>query len=807
MFISQNWLKDFVKLPAKISATEIAEKLTAHTVEVEGFINQADKYNKVVVGKVLKVEKHPNADRLRVALVDVKTEKLQIVCGAPNLVVSQLVPVALVGAHLPNGLEIKESQIRGKASFGMICAEDELGLGDDHEGIMVLKSRAKIGQPLADYLKVNDIIFEIDNKSLSNRPDLLGHYGLARELAVIFSSPLKPYDKFYSTKIDFPAKTDKLTIEVEARELVPKYLAVKISNFKVEDSPSWLQERLIAAGQKPINNIVDLTNYVMLECGQPLHAFEADKLKKIRVRLARKNETIVTLDGKERILNENDLVIADSNQAIAIAGVMGGKAREVDENTISIILEAANFKSDSIRKTAQHLGLRTEASTRFEKSLDPMLTKQALHRFIFLLKKIYPKIKISSPLFDLGVKKEEEIKIELDYNWLYSKIGQEIKREKVKEILSGLGFVFQEEENKLIVTVPSWRSHRDVKAKEDLVEEVLRINGYDNIVSSLPKEELMAPEINSENIIIRKIKNILYLRFNLFESYNYSFVGFEQLKKLNIDSSNHLKLANPLSELNSLLRQSLAPGLINNIKTNQFKEDELGFFEIGSVFFSTPGELNRGVENFDNLPHQEKKIGIVLAGNKVDLFKEMKSLITGLLIELIGKEEVVFSASENLPGWSDTETSAEISVLKENLGIISLVNKESSAKLNLKMKVVVAELSLNSLLKIIFSLPPKRFKEAPRYPSVMRDLCFVISDKILYNDFKREIINFNSLIKTAELFDVYHGDKLAKEEKSFAFHIEYQAEDKTLTTAEVDELQNKLIEHLKNKFEARLRDF
>ena len=324
MFISQNWLKDFVKLPAKISATEIAEKLTAHTVEVEGFINQADKYNKVVVGKVLQVEKHPNADRLRVALVDVKTEKLQIVCGAPNLAVSQLVPVALVGAHLPNGLEIKESQIRGETSFGMICAEDELGLGDDHEGIMVLKSRAKIGQSFADYLKVNDIVFEIDNKSLSNRPDLLGHYGLARELAVIFSSPLKPYDKFYSTKIDFPAKTNKLTIEVEAKELAPKYLAVKISNFKVEDSPSWLQERLIAVGQRPINNIVDLTNYVMLECGQPLHAFEADKLKKISVRLARKNETIVTLDGKERILNENDLVIADSNQAIAIAGVMGG---------------------------------------------------------------------------------------------------------------------------------------------------------------------------------------------------------------------------------------------------------------------------------------------------------------------------------------------------------------------------------------------------------------------------------------------------------------------------------------------------
>jgi len=807
MYISYNWLKDFVKLSNKISASEVAEKLTTHTVEVEGFVNQANKFASVVVGKVLEVNKHPNADRLRVALLDVKTEKLRIVCGASNLAVGQLVPVALVGAILPNGLEIKASNIRGEASYGMICAEDELGLGNDHEGILVLNTKAKIGQSFADYLKVNDIVFEIDNKSLSNRPDLLGHYGLARELSVIFSAPLKPYDKFYYAKIDFPQKTDKLEVEVEDKEAVIKYLAVQISNFKVEDSPSWLQERLIAVGQRPINNIVDLTNYVMLECGQPLHAFEADKLKKIIVRMAKKNETIETIDGKERVLNESDLVIADSKQALAIAGIMGGKAREINENTSSIILEAANFKAEIIRKTTQRLGLRTDASTRFEKSLDPSLTKQAVFRFIYLLKKAYPKIKISSPLFDLGLKEISENKIELNYNWLFSKIGQEINREKVKESLTGLGFIVKEEEDKLEVIIPSWRSHKDVKGKEDIVEEVLRIYGYDNINPSLPKEELLAPEVNLENIIIRRIKNILYLKFNLLESYNYSFVGLDQLNKLNIDPTNHLKLANPLSALHSLLRQSLVPGLIANIKTNQFKEEDLGFFEIGNVFFSSHGELARGIESFDSLPHQEKRIGIVLASNKNNIFNEIKNLVNGLLIELLGKEEVIFSKAENVFGWADINTCANITVLKENVGIVSMLNKEASAKLNLKVKTVAAELSLNALLKIIFSLPRKRFIEAPRYPAVMRDLCFVVSEKILYNDFKGEIMSFNSLIKSAELFDVYHGDKLEKGKKSFTFHIEYQAEDKTLTSEEVDDLQTKLTQRLAEKFEARLRDF
>jgi len=368
MYISLNWLKDFVKIPTKIEAAEIAKQLTSHTVEVEGFINQSEQFNKIVIGKVLEVKKHPNADRLRLAVVDIKKEKLNIVCGAPNLAEGQLVPVALIGAILPGGLEIKESEIRGEKSSGMICAEDELGIGKSHEGIIVLNENAKIGESFAKYLKVNDIILEVDNKSLSNRPDLLNHYGIARELSVIFDLSLKPYEKFLEKKFHFlTAKENKLEVKVEDKEACPRYMAVKIDGLEVKESPAWLKERLIAVNQKPINNIVDLTNYVMLECGQPLHSFDATKVEKIVVRRGQKNEIFETLDEKERNLNEDDLLITDGKNPIAVAGVMGGKNSGINNETKNIVLESANFKAANVRKTSQKLGLRTEASTRYEK--------------------------------------------------------------------------------------------------------------------------------------------------------------------------------------------------------------------------------------------------------------------------------------------------------------------------------------------------------------------------------------------------------------------------------------------------------
>ncbi len=809
MYISYNWLKDFVKLPSKIKPEEIATELTNRTVEVEGLVKQADQFAKVVVGKVIEVKKHPNADRLRLVIIDVKKAKLNIVCGAPNVAVGQSVPVALVGAVLPTGLEIKPAEIRGEKSEGMICAEDELGLGRSHEGIIVLRPDAKAGEPFAKYLKADDIVLEVDNKSLSNRPDLWSHYGLARELSAIFNLPLKPYDKVLS-KFDFlDAKAGKLEIRVEDKERCPRYMAVKIDNVSVQESPEWLKQKLVAVHQRPINNLVDLTNYVMMDVGQPLHAFSADKVKKIVVRRAVKNEVIETLDEKERVLDQEDLVITDGKQPIAIAGVMGGKNSEIGSATKTLILEAANFQAVSVRRTSQKLGLRSESSMRFEKSLDPQLTKVGLLRFLTLLKEICPEMKVASALIDIDNSYSPMKEIELDLDWLADKIGQEIPKEEAVNSLKKLGFVvINPSEEKLKVAVPSWRATKDVSTREDLAEEVLRLYGYSNIVSQLPVQTLNLPEVNQERTIERKTKNILALKHCLTEAYSYSFLSEEQLAKLNIDFFNYLRLANPLAENQVLLRQSLVPGLVLNLKNNQAKSDRLSFFEIGSVFFNAPGALKKGEQGDGALPHQEKHLGLALASNDPDLLGKLKGIINDCLRLLAGYELMLdFSIPDNIPGWMDKKTAAKIMVSGKELGTVAALDALAAENINLKKPAVLAEINFSLLANLILSLPTFHSQEAPKYPPVIRDLAFVINHKILYNDLRNEIAAFDPLIKSAVLFDVYSGDKLSVDEKSLAFHINYQSPERTLLAEEVDRVQQKLISYLADKFSARLRNF
>ncbi len=809
MYISLNWLKDYVKIPSKIKPEDIAAELTNHTVEVEGLVNSAAQFNNVVVGKVLEVSKHPNADRLRLTVVDVKKKKLNIVCGAPNVAVDQLVAVAMIGAVLPNGLEIKESLIRGEKSEGMICAEDELGLGKNHEGIMVLRDSAKIGESFAKYLKADDIILEIDNKSLSNRPDLLNHYGLARELAAIFNLSLKPYEKMLDRKWKFlSGKENKLEVKVSAPDACPRYLAVAVSNIEVKESPVWLKERLVAANQRPINNIVDLTNYVMFDCGQPMHAFDAAKIKKIVVRRADKGETIETLDEKERVLSPDDLVITDGHQAVAVAGVMGGHNSEISAATTGLVLESANFLAGSVRRTSQKLGLRTEASVRFEKALDPALTEQALFRFLTLLKEICPKMEIASALIDIDNTDKSQAAVDLDLDWLKNKIGQEIPREDVINILEKLGFTVEDPKSAVLkVSIPSWRATKDVSNKEDIAEEVLRLYGYDNIESKLPVFTMNLPEVNEERKIERKIKNILSLKNSLNEAYNYSFVGEDQLKKMNIDFFNYLKLANPLSGIQNLLRQSLAPGLAGNIKTNQFKSEKFGFFEIGSTFFKTPGNIRKDGTEGNFLPYQEKRLGLAVTGED-DNFGQLKSIIDSLFKNIFNHHiEAEFSVIDGMPGWADKYAIAKVLVFGQEVGIVGSLSQEVIDNMNLKRGAALAELNFNKLVELILGQPAFRFAEAPKYPPVMRDLAFVVPSKILYNDLRAEMRRFNPLIRSVELFDVYIGNKLEGGKKSLAFHLAYQSEDRTLTAGEVDKIQADLVAYLVQKFEVRLRDF
>ncbi|MHB8904008.1 MAG: phenylalanine--tRNA ligase subunit beta, partial [Patescibacteria group bacterium] len=712
-------------------------------------------------------------------------------------------------AILPNGLEIKESEIRGEKSEGMLCAEDELGLGKNHDGILILKESAKIGEPFAKYLKVDDLVLEIDNKSLSNRPDLLNHYGIARELAAIFDLTLKPYEKIINRKWDFlNAKENKLEVKVLAPDLCLRYMAVSVSGIEVKESPAWLKERLIAASQRPINNIVDLTNYVMFDCGQPMHAFDAAKIKKIVVRRAEKDETIETLDEKVRVLSTDDLVITDGKHPVALAGVMGGHNSEINNDTKELVLESANFLAASIRKTSQKLGLRTESSVRFEKALDPVLPESAIFRFLTLLKEICPAMKINSALVDINNANLKQLEVDFDLEWLKNKIGQEIPRETVINILEKLGFSFEDKKVEILkVYIPSWRATKDVSSKEDLAEEIIRLYGYNNIESQMPILEMSVPEVNEERKIERKIKNILALKNSLNEAYNYSFVGEDQLKKLNIDFANYLKLANPLSGIANLLRQSLVPGLVSNIKTNQFKSDNFGFFEIGSVFFKTVSNLRKDNTEGSFLPYQEKKLGLVITGTD-DLFSRLKGIIDSLFKNLLNYDiEAEFLVLEDVPGWADKNSSAKVLVLGQELGLIALLNSEAGDNVNLKKSVALAELNFNKLAELVLQQGSFNFIEAPKYPPIIRDLAFVVNGKILYNDLRNTILKFNPLIKSVELFDVYIGNKLAADEKSLAFHINYLSAERTLKSEEIDLLQTDLINHLAKTYEAKLRDF
>ncbi len=802
MKISLNCLKEFVNL-SNINPEDIKDKLTAHVVEVEQIIKQADQFENIVVAKIIEIKKHPQADRLQIALVDDGEENLRpIVCGAPNIAVGQLVPLAKIGAKLSNGLEIQEVEIRGEKSYGMLCSIKELGLGDNHDGIMILDKGAKIGQNLAEFLKLDEIVLEIDNKSISNRPDLWGHYGIARELSVLFEKKLKehPAKNFKIKK----GKDSKLEIEIKNKNLCKKYIALKIDQIKVEESPNWLKNKLQALGLNPINNIVDAANYVMLEIGQPLHIFDAKGIDKIIVKKAEKNEKFVTLMGEEKVLNENDIVISDEKQSIALAGVIGGKEKEVNNTTTSIIIESANFDAISIRKTAQRLNCRTDAAMRFEKSLDPQLCQLALNRIVELLKTMQKNIVISSEILETGDWKEELIIIDLNLDWLKKIIGEEIKEKTIKSILESLGLKVKEKTNKdWEVKIPSWRQE-DLRIKEDLLEEIIRIYGYNNIPASLPDDKLEPPIKDPLLELIKKVKNILSRSYKMTEIYNYSFLGQEQLTKLNIDTNNHLRLLNPSSSHFEFLRTDLIAGLVSNIQSNQAKKENLSFFEIGNIFLNVAGEIPKDKKQNESLPYQEKKLGLALANYQGDSFSNLKSIITSFLNEIQNNLNLEFLPSDLEIPWAKKDENALIMLNNREIGFIAKLSPEAIKKNSLKKDVSLAEISLKNLLNILNETPKAEYQAPAKFPSLKRDLAFVIDQKILYNDINREIKNFSPLLKELELFDVYN---LEENKKSLAFHLSYASEEKTLSTEEVDKIQTELIKHLENKFSAQIRDF
>lgn len=807
MYLSLNWLRDFVDIPKSISPEELGTRLTMHTVEIDGVEKEAEKFKGIVVGKLLDVKVHPNADRLRLARVDVGDKELGIVCGAPNIEAGQKVPVALVGAVLPNGMEIKEAQIRGEDSSGMLCAEDELGLGEDHSGIIILDDKARVGMPLAEYLGMDDVVFEVDNKSITNRPDLWGHYGMAREISTFLDTKRKKtYDGSSKDSIVNESETGSVSVKVEDFDLCPRYMALAIDGIKIAESPKWLRDRLIAVGVRPISNIVDVTNYVMLEMGQPMHAFDRTLVDKIIVRRAKKDEVLVTLDGEKRDLSEDDLVIADSKKAIAIAGVMGGENSEISDSTTSILLESANFNFLSIRKTSGKFSLRTEASMRFEKSMDPNLCEMALIRATELIKDIIPEATIVSKVIDENKFELDQGPIKVKPSWLNKILGEELKTDDVLKILNKLGFEVVQKNNELDITVPTWRATKDISIKEDIAEEVARIYGYDKLMPAMPRIEIRTPEENPVRDFEKKVREILSSATNLLEVFNYSFVGEDQLKKMGIDFSNYLRLANPITKNHTLLRQSLAPHLFFNVRTNQARISERGFFEIGNIFLSCPGDIDKDEKSDSKLPFQEKRIAICYVNESAeDILLSAKSSIIDLFFDHLNLTPK-YTKNTDAPNWSTPNTATSISVGDKMVGAIDVLEKRNAQKLGIKKQTLVIEFSLADLYEAYAMNSKKVFKEFDKYPPVTRDIAFVVDNKILYNNIKSEIESFDDLIKEVELFDVYQGDKIGKGKKNLAFHVVYQA-DRTLTSDEVDKVQKELVKKLEEKFEAKIRDY
>ena len=820
MKISYNWLKEFVDI--NISPEKLAEILTMRSFEVEEIIYQGEGLDKVVVGEILEIKKHSDADRLSITKVDIgKNKILEIVCGAPNVEVGQKVAVALVGAELPCGLKIEKRKVRGIESSGMICAEDELGIGDNHEGIMVLDKDLKNGMSIKEALNLDNVIFKID--ILPNRAhDCLCHLGVAREVAAILglriinhksgilsrhcegearSNPATARKEsnhgIASLSYRAPRNDSVLNIEVENKDLCKRYSAVVVKNIKVKESPRWLKNKLESCGVRPINNIVDITNYVMLAFGQPMHAFDFNKLKtqnsklktdfkskakKIIVRRAKNNESILALDDETYKLSEDDLVIADGEKPIAIAGVMGGKETAVDEGTKNIIFEAANFEGANIRKTSKRLKLSSESSYRFEREIDPAMTVVAIMKAVEMAKDLAGG-EVKGDIIDIYPSPVKPKEVKFDFNRVENLLGIKISKEKIIKILESLNFEIFDGGKTVRVKIPTYRI--DIERVNDIIEEVGRIYGYKNIPEIAPSVKMKSVAGN-KILLLEKDLRIILEGFGFCEIYNYSFVSEKDIGNIGLKTEDHLELANPLSEEHKFLRTSVLPYLLKNVEKNLKYRDDFMLFEMGRVY----------LKNSNNLPN-EKRIfaGIIADKNaKNTLFYELKGRVEVLLSKL-GIDKLTYREIKSAEPFWYKGRSAEVVYQNKIIGRIGEIHPNVSSAFGVETRVSYFEIYKKELLE--FYGKEKYFQKINKFPAVEFDLSVVFNESVKWDDVKKAIFSVdNKLIKSVEPFDVYRGKELGDGKKSIAFRIFYQAEDRTLKDEEVKVIQERVVEEL-----------
>lgn len=808
MKISYNWLKQFIKLPEAPEAT--GELLTDLGLEVEGL----DKFQSIkgglegiVVGHVLECKSHPNADKLQLTNVDLGNgEQVQIVCGAPNIAAGQRVPVATIGTTLydENGeaWPIKKGKIRGEASFGMICSEKEIGFGQSHEGIMVMKDDLIPGTPVAEIFDVeNDQVFEIG--LTPNRADAMSHWGVARDLKAGYTQQGKSLELITPSVSSFHVdnRSLKIQIQVEDSALAPRYCGVTISGLKVEESPKWLQNRLKAIGLGPKNNVVDATNYVMHELGQPLHAFDAGKIagNEINVKTLKKGTKFTTLDDVERELHEEDLMICDANKPLCIAGVFGGATSGVTSATTQIFLESAYFNPVSVRKTAKRHALNTDASFRFERGIDPNITEYALKRAVLLITEIAGG-EVTSDIDDLYPKKIEDFQVFLTFDKVNKLIGENLQQETIKSILASLEIrVNNVTETGMGLTIPSYRV--DVQREADVIEEILRVYGYNNIKFG---EKLNASVANSSKFEDYRLQNLIANQLvgqGFYETMANSLTtpAYTELSE-QLNASQNVKMLNPLSQDLSVLRQSMLYSGLESVSYNiNRKRSDLKLFEFGKTYHDFNGSR---VEN--------KHLSIFISGNRnaerwnstsgrTDFFL-LKGVIQSIF-QRLGIENLKPSAVK-----SDVFSEGLIfSSAKNNLVAFGVIRKKVLKHFDIEQEVLYADFNWDALLEVTKARKTS-FSAIPKYPAVRRDFALLLNNNVSYEEIEQIALKTEKkLLKEVDLFDVYQGKNLPEGKKSYAVSFKFQDENKTLTDKQVDKMMKKLQHRFEEELQAELR--
>jgi phenylalanyl-tRNA synthetase beta chain len=799
MHISYRWLARHVDLHG-ISPQRVAEDLTLSTAEVEGLARVLPQLSDVVVGHVVKREKHPDAEKLSYCQVDVGgPETLGIVCGAPNVAAGQRVAVAMIGTTLPGDFKIKKSKIRGVESCGMICSERELGLGDEHGGIWVLPPDAPVGRPVAEALDAEDWVIEIDNKSLTHRPDLWGHRGIAGEIAAMHMRPLK------ALRLELPPALNgaPFPVRIESKGC-SRYIAVPIDGATSGRSPDWLRMLLLAVGQRPIDLVVDLSNFVMLDLGQPNHAFDRTRLSPegIVVRNARAGETLRTLDEVTRTLAPDDMLICSGDEPVALAGVMGGEGSKVAAGTSSLLLEVATFQPAVVRRTAQRLSLRTDSSARFEKNLDPTLPMKAAAHFVQLLSEIRPGLVLPSAPTDAGTWTDPALTVRLRGDRVRARLGADISDIEIADILKRLQFGVERSQGEMQVRVPSARATKDIAIEEDLVEEVGRIHRYGNIAERA-LESTIAPPARDDawkrRMLVRLLQDRLVGGARFHETLSYSFVPDEMLAQLRLGSAPHVAVVNPVAEGLSKLRRSVLPSLLVSLQSNRRQRSDVRLFEIGKGY--RPEQANARGE-----PLEVHELAILWAATTpaknarfdASRFSALQGVIEDLVVAS-GRESIQWAACDegSVPTWAHPGRSlvgriaaggpvvATLAVLEPALvRSLGLVDELAS-------DVACAEISIDGLLATPLRKPG--YKPVPKFPGVKVDVAAAVPQERMVAELTSAISRAGKgLVESTELFDIYSGPNLGAGKKSLAFHVLLQSESRTLTDIDVAKFLERL---------------